>query len=32
MTQKIQHVTHLNINMKNMKQTIQHVTHLNINM
>ena len=32
MKQKIEHVTHLNINMKNMKQTIQHVTHLNINM
>ena len=32
MKQKIEHVTHLNINMKNMKQKIQHVTHLNINM
>ena len=32
MKQKIEHVTHLNINMKNMKQKIEHVTHLNINM
>ena len=32
MKQKIEHVTHLNINMKNMKQKIVHVTHLNINM
>ena len=32
MKQKIEHVTHLNINMKNMTQKIQHVTHLNINM
>ena len=32
MTQKIEHVTHLKINMKNMKQKIEHVTHLNINM